>query len=360
MTMPRSTELTLFSGPSKFHQTFNQTINMNTHPHTNYLEVFPLIDRYAGHGGADLGSTAGGMHTMLAIDKDRHSVETFRLNHPQTPMYKADVTLMGPEETLELARVPKGKEFVYLTTPPCQGASKAGKCDPYHPLNRLMLHEPWFIAQVRPVAFVFENVDGLQYRSMGKLKAMLALEVQKHLSADYEVRECVLNAAHYHTPTDRKRYIMIGIRKDVGIIPTYPEPSMDIVGVKDVLPYIEAIAFAYGYRKLRSAERPINTITKTENVRKVVNGVIEKLTIDELKVLCGYPADWKTIGSWNQNYQRFGNSVMPPFAKAIFQNLYQQLVDAGVPTCTTDELSAITAQTLAISFEYSQPKMITT
>ena len=328
---------------------------MITQLHSIKDEVFPLIGRFDGHGGGSLGAKQAGMFSLFASDFDKHSVQTYRLNHPGTPMYQADVTLMSPQETLELAQVPAGKEFVYLTTPPCQGASTAGKCDPYHPLNLLMLNEPWVISQLMPAAFVFENVQGIQRGKMKVLKAMLAREVKQHL-ADYEVRECVLNTAHYSVPQDRNRYIQIGIRKDLNIIPEFPEPSLDIIGVNDVLPYIEEIAFAYGFRKRRSVARPINTITKTENVRKVVNGVIEKLTIEELKVLCGYPEDWKTVGSWGQNYNRFGNSVMPPFAKAIFSKIYQQLQDAGVPTCSRSELEAITSQTVPVSLNYSQSK----
>lgn len=315
--------------------------------------LYPLISRFSGWSAGDSGAHKAGFKTMFAVDFEKHAVENFRLNQPDCPIYQGDTQLMTPQETLDLARIPEGKEFVYLTSAPCQGVSINGKFDPYNELNLLMMNEPYFISKLRPAVFIFENVPGINMGKMKILKAMFAREVEKWLG-DYEVQEIELNAMYYGVPQSRKRYILMGVRKDLGVPPSFPEPSSNIVTVQDVLPEVEAIAYGYRYVKTRPANRPAPTLTKTENLRKVVNGKIERLTEPEILKLCGFDDDWKYTGSLNKVYARAGNSIMPPFSKALFDEVYKILQKAGVEPCTAEELKAITDVTVPLSKEWVQ------
>jgi DNA (cytosine-5)-methyltransferase 1 len=42
------------------------------------------------------------------------------------------------------------------------------------------------------------------------------------------VRACVLNASHYGVPQARRRLIFIGFREDLGIEPSFPEPTTPV------------------------------------------------------------------------------------------------------------------------------------
>jgi DNA (cytosine-5)-methyltransferase 1 len=216
-----------------------------------------------------------------------------------------------------------------------------------------MLNEPWFIGQIKPAVFVFENVSGIEKGRMKILKAILAREVKKHLD-DYNVMECVLNSAHYGVPQDRKRYILIGVRKDLGVLPTFPVPSLTIASIKDKLPYIDGIRFGHGMKNFRDATRPSPTLTKTENLWKVVNDNTEKLTEAEILALCGFPLDWKYTGSRAKVFNRAGNSIMPPMAKAIFEEVKNILIRAGVTPCLKRDLLAVTDVTVPHSLTWNQ------
>jgi len=317
------------------------------------LGLYPLLSRYSGWGGGDLGAHRAGFYSLFAADNNKHAIKCFRRNFPNHPIFEADVSLMSAEQTLNLAKVPAGKGFVYMTSAPCQGASKAGKFDPYNPLNQLMLNEPWFISQLNPTAFVFENVPGINQGKMKTLKAMLVNEINQWLD-DYNVLEIDLDANDYGVPQHRKRYLLIGVKKSLGVNPFVPKEAAFKLTIHDVLPEVEGLTFGYWDKNFRDASRPSPTVTKTESIKKVVKGEIIQLTIEDVLKLCGFPADWKYEGSRNQVYQRAGNSIMPPFAEAIFKMLYTILQEAGVETCTKEELEAITAETVPLSLNWVQ------
>ena len=333
---------------------------MKTDIHTELEQyAYPLISRYSGWGGGEEGiNQTAAFHSMLAVDNEPHACKCYRLNHSQSPIYQADLTKMTADQTLKLACIPKGKEWTLLTSPPCQGISSAGKFDPFHPLNQLMLNEPWFIAQLKPAVFVLENVASLNKGRMLILKSMMVREVKEHLD-DYLVLECVLNSAHYNTPQDRKRYILLGVRKDLGVMPSFPAPSLDIPSISDRLPHIEGIRFGHGMKNYRPAWRPSPTLTKTENLWKVVNGKTDKLNEAEILALCGFPSDWKYTGSRNKVFNRAGNSVMPPLAKAIFEEVRSILQRAGVEPCLKKDLLAITDVTVphSLNWDPNSPTM---
>lgn len=316
-------------------------------------EVFPSIGSYSGWGGTDLGAHNAGFFTMFAADNDKHAVQCFRLNHLTSPIYLADVTRLPVKEMLSMAQIPKGKEFIYITTPPCQGISAAGKVDPFHPLNKLLLNEPQVISKLGCAAFVLENVANLNKGKMRRLKAMFALEVNKWLD-DYECYEMVMDSANYGVPQSRKRYILIGFRKDLNVVPSFPFPNEGITTIEDVLPELDGIRFGYFKKKFRDKGRPSPTLTKTENLWKQCQGIVSKLEEKEILTLCGYPSRWRTTGVRGKTFQRAGNSVMPPFAEAIFREVHKNLIEAGVEMCKTEELLKITSETVKTSREWKR------
>jgi site-specific DNA-cytosine methylase len=315
--------------------------------------VYPLLDRYSGWGGGAKGAHNAGFYSLFSAEQDKHALACFRVNFPNHPIFKADVSLMSADETLELARVPEGKGFVYCTTTPCQGGSMAGARDVYNPLNQLMLNEPWFISQLKPTAFVFENVPGITQGKMKVLKTMLQDEIDQWLG-DYDVYEIILDANDYGVAQHRKRYIQVGVLKSLNVKPFTPIEASYKPVIKDVLPEVEGLTFGYWDKNFRDASRPSPTVTKTESLKKVVKGEKVRLTIEDVLKLCGFPDDWKYVGSKNQVYQRAGNSVMPLFAEALFKMLYTILQEAGVEPCTREELEAVTAQTVPLSLKWVQ------
>lgn len=341
------------------HSLLNGVTKEDLKEHLNNLPElsYPLVSRYSGWGGGDEGAHQSGFFTMFATDLDKHAVESFRMNHLTTPIYKADATKMTAEETLQLARIPESKAFGYLGSASCKGVSIAGSFDPFNIQNLMLLNEPFFISQLRPTFFVIENVSSIGKGRMKVLKFMFARQVENWLG-DYEIREIVMDSADFSVPQHRHRYLLVGFLKSTGIVPQFPESVGKVLTIEDVLPGVDGIRSGYNAKNFRPKSRPCPTLTATENLWKQVGGVISRLEVDEILKLCGYPEKWRTTGTRRKVYERAGNSIMPPFAKAIFAQIYKQLQDAGIEPCETEELLSITVETVPLSIEWQQEEKL--
>ena len=113
---------------------------------------------------------------------------------------------------------------VLVGGPPCQAFSSVGRAqdknsmrdDPRNYLFRCYLD---ILEKYKPKFFVFENVTGLlSARPDGH---PIFPEIVECMSKHYDVcddkQKIVLNAVHYGVPQVRKRVILIGVRRDVGL-----------------------------------------------------------------------------------------------------------------------------------------------
>jgi DNA (cytosine-5)-methyltransferase 1 len=150
------------------------------------------------------------------VDIDQYAVETYNLNLNRLGCHAERCDLLKWE--------PENERFdIVVGGPPCQPFSVAnsvrrGEAHPLFPTFRRYFE---MVRAVRPSAFVFENVKGLLTQRFRPL-----LEEQLgSLAADYRIRHAVLNAAHYGVPQRRERLIAVGVRRDLGIRPSLPEPT---------------------------------------------------------------------------------------------------------------------------------------
>jgi len=164
-----------------------------------------VIELFAGCGGMALGFKDAGFRTVLANEWGKDACDTLRANITDRVLNCA----IQEVETFPKADVIAGG-------PPCQGFSNLGERVPSDPRNQLWRHYLRCVEQVRPKAFVLENVPPLlksaEYAEMRRLAEGLG----------YKVEGRVLNAADYGVPQTRKRAIVIGSR--IGD-PSFPEPT---------------------------------------------------------------------------------------------------------------------------------------
>ena len=59
----------------------------------------------------------------------------------------------------------------------------------------------------------------------------------------------------------------------------------------------------------------------------VENGERRKPTIEELKILQGFPSEFKFVGSYVDVWSMIGNSVPPPLAYQISKTIKNDLVN---------------------------------
>lgn len=221
----------------------------------NGLKVASL---FAGGGGSSTGYKWAGYKVVWANEFERNPQLTYRSNYPQAILNPRDIATVTPEEILFVTGLKRGELDVLEGSPPCQGFSIASQ-------NRLQnkvkvyengisqTNEDMFSHYVRilnglqPKVFVAENVKGL---TMGKAKSILGsfemdlfddqsnTIVHSLMDCGYVVRWQILNAADYGTPQSRQRVFFIGVRKDIGIVPTFPAKQGYQYSVLDALPHL--------------------------------------------------------------------------------------------------------------------------
>ena len=204
------------------------------------------IDLFSGCGGMTLGFKMAGFRSIFASAVDEDAGKTFMRNFPETPFRVADICSITKEEVDKL--IGDEKPDVIIGGPPCQGFSLANKkrnAVQDDPRNKLFYQFVKFIDWYSPKAFVMENVKGLLSMQNGEVIKTI-VDAFTNAGSGYNVAYRILCASDYGVPQSRERVIIIGVRKDLGIMPTHPEPSGDIVTVDDAIGDLPAISAGQG------------------------------------------------------------------------------------------------------------------
>jgi DNA (cytosine-5)-methyltransferase 1 len=164
------------------------------------------IDLFAGAGGATAGLRAAGFDVRAAVEIDANAAESYGLNHPETAVIQDDIRLVSARRLLDAARLRRGQLTLLQACPPCQTWSSLGKGAPDDPRNALVSLVGTFVRDLRPAAFIVENVPGLRadIRLADFLKATAEL--------GYVSRAYLVNASDFGVPQRRRRLIVLGTR----------------------------------------------------------------------------------------------------------------------------------------------------
>lgn len=155
---------------------------------------------------------------IFACDMDKYARETFIHNYGEPKYYPKDVYER---------QIPKESLDIYMTSPPCQAFSLAGKRlgkDDKRGILFFNSHE--FIKINKPRYFIFENVKGLLSDDNGKTfsewinmlggKSVNGLPVlfPYEDSVPYHIYYKVMNSKKHGVPQNRERVFIVGIRDD--------------------------------------------------------------------------------------------------------------------------------------------------
>jgi DNA (cytosine-5)-methyltransferase 1 len=176
---------------------------------------------------------------IFACDMDRFARETFIHNYGEPEYYPTNVYEREiPSESLD----------IYMTSPPCQAFSLAGKRlgkDDKRGVLFFNSHE--FIQANKPRFFIFENVKGLLSDDNGNTfnewlnflggKSVNGVPVlfPHEESVPYHLYWKVLNAKDHGVPQNRERVFLIGIRDDHDNQFRFPVEEHLTKRLKDVL-----------------------------------------------------------------------------------------------------------------------------
>ena len=179
------------------------------------------------------------VETVFACDMDKFARQSFIANHGEPIYYPQNVYDREiPAESLD----------VYMTSPPCQPFSLAGKRKGKDSENGILFfnsHE--FIQKNKPRYFIFENVKGLLSDDNGNtFNEWVAMLGGKSVngnpvifpfenSVPYHIYHKVLNSKKHGVPQNRERVFIIGIRDDSDNFFTWPKEEHLTKKLKDIL-----------------------------------------------------------------------------------------------------------------------------
>lgn len=181
---------------------------------------FTLISLFCGGGGLDLGLSLAGFGTRVASDVAPAFVDSVVHNLPHAKACKDDALELTKEKLCKLADTTKID--LVAAGPPCQSFSILGQRGALaDPRGKLALKYFDLIADIRPKAFLFENVPGLLTVNKGEDWRTLAAYAEE--KTGYHLHVARINAVDFGIPQIRERVILVGLRQNVAFeFPTLP------------------------------------------------------------------------------------------------------------------------------------------
>ena len=245
--------------------------------------AFRTADLFAGCGGLSLGFERAGFRSVLAIERDESALESHILNFAQLAprgeyAAHADICKTPPTTAVDhlIVRGNNKKDAVdiLIAGPPCQAFSRLGRAalwgiagnkrahadDPRATLYEYFLA---YIKELEPLAFVMENVPEMGNFDGENIAERIAVATRR---LGYVCRYALLNAAWYGVPQYRERLFIIGIRRELGIAPTFPAATHSCTipkgyatsraGSKDCFPVLEPRKFFVDFAPEGQEELP--------------------------------------------------------------------------------------------------------
>lgn len=169
--------------------------------------MYNVLDLFCGCGGLSYGFESAGYTVLLGIDNDKKALETFELNHKGAKSICGDITAI---HSADIDTVTDGKKIdIIIGGPPCQGMSLSGPRQFDDPRNKLYLSYIRLVEEIRPKAFVIENVPGLVSLFGGQIKNSI---IQRLSELGYTVSYKILCSADYGVPQSRRRVVFVGLK----------------------------------------------------------------------------------------------------------------------------------------------------
>ena len=228
-------------------------------------KALSVIDLFCGAGGLSLGFLKAGYDVCLGIDNDAKALETFAAGHPNAKTFCGDITQVTYEGTIKELIGNKTIDVI-IGGPPCQGFSLAGPRNFNDPRNKLYLSYIRLVKEIKPKAFVIENVPGLVGLFDGLVKDNIISEFTK---LGYDVKYKILCAADYGVPQNRKRVIFVGIKSGMKEY-EYPDICENRVTCEMALSDLPSLETEVGSEVQEYSSEPQNEYQKIMRVHSSV------------------------------------------------------------------------------------------
>ncbi len=202
------------------------------------------IELFSGAGGLALGLESAGFEPVLLVERNVQACRTLRLNRPGWNVVEDDIREVAFSDFHDVDLVAGG--------PPCQPFSMGGKAQGFNDLRDMFPQAVRAVREVKPMAFIFENVRGLlrpMFRNYvefvrlqltypefpishnvsweANLQRLQRHHYSKHEKGglQYKVAIHLADAADYGVPQRRHRVFFVGFRSDINAQWCFPSPT---------------------------------------------------------------------------------------------------------------------------------------
>ncbi|ORJ61636.1 hypothetical protein B5V00_06155 [Geothermobacter hydrogeniphilus] len=312
---------------------------------------FTFIDLFAGIGGIRRAFEAYGGRCIFTSEWDEYAQKTYRANFDDSHDLAGDINEIIGEVRTHIPQTPD----VLLAGFPCQpfsiaGVSKKNALGRPHGFackdqGNLFFHIASMLEDLRPPAFLLENVKNLERHDKGKTFDVIKYTLEKELG--YQVFHKVIDAKGF-VPQHRERIFIVGFDgktdfswNDLNL----PDPKSktlgdillpdDEVDAKYTLSdklwlYLQNYAakhkaagngFGFGMTKREDIARTLSARYYKDGSEILVYQGPKKnprrLTPRECARLMGYPDSFRIPVSDTRAYKQFGNSVVVPVVQEV-------------------------------------------
>jgi DNA (cytosine-5)-methyltransferase 1 len=333
------------------------------------------IDLFSGPGGLSLGMKRAGFELVACVEKSKDAIATYDAHTPQADHYSSDIRRVSFERY-------RGRVDLVFGGPPCQPFSTGGLRRGIADARNMFPEFMRVLKEVRPAAFLAENVPGLATRNRVQYLAELLSEFE---ALGFNVSWHVVSAADYGVPQKRRRLIIVGMRKGSFWFPNPthgPEADQPHVAsgsvVKKNKPLGEPPACPVVYAKYPDPRRspyaghvyngggrpidlnsPCHTILASAGGYKTHwvdtmdiapdysahlmaggaprDGVVpgaRRMTLEESALIQTFPSDMRFAGSRSSQYTQVGDAVPPMLGHALGESLLSQLEGVAISSTT--------------------------
>lgn len=210
------------------------------------------VELFAGAGGLGMGISKAGFKPERIVEWDRWCCDTIRENRKAGNRILAHwpEPIEGDIREVDFRNL-AGKIDLVSGGPPCQPFSLGGKHRAHTDTRDMWPEAVRVVREIKPRAFIFENVKGLTRASFATYLAYIVQQLtypeitaspdegwaehlarleQHHTAGSstglkYNVVWQVLNAANYGVPQRRERVVFVGFRSDTQIAWRFPEET---------------------------------------------------------------------------------------------------------------------------------------
>jgi len=210
------------------------------------------VELFAGAGGLALGISKAGFTPAAVIEWDRWCCDTLRENRMRRVAHlsKWPLPIESDIRSVDFKDF-EGRVELVSGGPPCQPFSLGGKHRANDDARDMWPEAVRAVREIRPEAFIFENVKGLTRNNFATYFSYILLQLhypslarkgaedwnghydrlQRHHTGgpsrkeEYRVVAKLLNAADYGVPQRRERVVFVGFRADIGVDWAFPAPT---------------------------------------------------------------------------------------------------------------------------------------